>query len=106
MEQDLLAALGLAPSSVPALPAKARNTLVAYLIRWEYNDAARRCLQQLLVTHSRMVSLYDKLALVYLAQGQPERALEIVRRRQALKTSTISRAVETLPPPGASPRNS
>ncbi len=70
---------------MPGLPAKARASLIAYLLRWEHYDAARRCLQQLLITHSQMLTVYDDMARAYLGLGQPDRALEILRRRQALK---------------------
>jgi ATP-dependent DNA helicase RecQ len=93
-QQDILSLLGLTPTNVPALPPRARKALIAYLLRWEHYDAAHDCLSRLLVTHSHLVSLYDDLVRVSLAQGEPERALEIVQRRQALKTSTISRSLE------------
>ena len=48
--------------------ARPQRSLISYLLRWEHHDAARRCLQQLLVTHSRLVSVYDNLARVYLAR--------------------------------------
>ena len=94
MPDDMLATLDLAPSDVPDLPAKARTSLVAHLLRWEHYDEAHRCLQQLLVTHSQLVSVYDSLARVYLAQDQPDRALEMMRRRHALRVSNSSRALE------------
>ncbi len=79
----------MTPADVPDLPAKTRTSLIAYLLRWEHYDAARRCLQQLLVTHSQMLSVYDDMARAYLGLGQPEKALEILRRRQALKVSSL-----------------
>ena len=94
MTQDILASLTLAPADVPDLPAKARSSLIAYLLRWEHYDTARRCLQQLLVTHSQMLSVYDDMARAYLGLGQPEKALEILRRRQALTVSSLSQALE------------
>ncbi len=94
MADDILAALNLPPTEVPTLPARARNALLSYLLRWEEYEAARRCLQQLLVTHSHLVSLYDDLARAYLGLGQPDRAVEIMRRRHALKSSNSSRALE------------
>jgi len=94
MTEDILASLALTPSDVPDLPARARTSLIAYLLRWEHYDAARRCLQQLLVTHSQMVSVYDGMARAYLGLGQPDRALEILRRRQALQVSSSSQALE------------
>ncbi|MBN1888122.1 MAG: RecQ family ATP-dependent DNA helicase, partial [Thermoflexales bacterium] len=94
MTDDILASLALTPADVPNLPAKARTSLIAYLLRWEHYDAARRCLQQLLVTHSQMVSIYDDMARAYVGLGQPDRALEILRRRQALKSSSLSQSLE------------
>ncbi|MEJ2735640.1 MAG: hypothetical protein P8189_19090 [Anaerolineae bacterium] len=94
MADDMLATLDLAPADVPDLPAKARTSLVAYLLRWEHYDEAHRCLQQLLVTHSQLVSVYDSLARLYLAQDQPDRALEMMRRRHTLRASNSSRVLE------------
>jgi len=92
--EDVLTSLALTPADVPDLPAKARTSLIAYLLRWEHFDAARRCLQQLLITHSQMLSVYDDMARAYVGLGQPEKALEILRRRQALKVSSSSQALE------------
>ncbi len=94
MTEDTLTSLALTPADVPDLPPKTRTSLIAYLLRWEHYDAARRCLQQLLVTHSQMLSVYDDMARAYLGLGQPEKALEILRRRQALKVSTKSQSLE------------
>jgi ATP-dependent DNA helicase RecQ len=94
MPDDILASLQLTPADVPDLPAKARTTLIAYLLRWEHYDAACRCLQQLLATHSHLVSVYDSLARAHLGLGQPKRGVEIMRRRHALRRSNSSRALE------------
>jgi ATP-dependent DNA helicase RecQ len=94
MPDDILAAFGLTPADVPNLPARVRSTLISYLLRWEHYDAARRCLQQLLVTHSHLVSVYDNLARVCLALEQPERSLEYMQRRHALRASNSSRALK------------
>jgi ATP-dependent DNA helicase RecQ len=94
MPDDILATLELAPADVPALSAKARNALITYLLRWGHPDAARRCLQQLLATHSHLVSVYDNLVDAYLALDRPDLALEIVDRRHALRLSNSSRILE------------
>jgi ATP-dependent DNA helicase RecQ len=94
MTEDILTRLALTPADVPALPAKARTSLIAYLLRWEHYDVARRCLQQLLITHSQTLTVYDDTARAYLGMGQPEKALEILRRRHALKVSSSSQALE------------
>ena len=93
MPDDILAALSLTAGDISTLPAKTRNSLIAYLIRWEHYEAAHACLQQLLTSHSHLVSVYDNLARVYLAQDQPNRALEIMRQRQTVRTSTTSQAL-------------
>jgi ATP-dependent DNA helicase RecQ len=93
MSDNILAALGLTPSDIPSLPTKARRSLMAYLLRWGHFDAARRCLQQLLVTHYHQVSVYDALARAHLGLDDAERALEIMERRHALRTSSTSRAL-------------
>ena len=94
MTEDILGSLKLVPADVPNLPAASRNSLISYLLHWEHYDAARRCLQQLLVTHSHLVTIYNELARALLGLGQPERALEIVRRRHAIKVSNSSRILE------------
>jgi tetratricopeptide (TPR) repeat protein len=94
MSDELLASLKLTPEALPGLAAPARTSLVGYLLRWEQFDTARRCLQQLLVTHSHLVSLYDALARAYLGLERPDQALEIIQRRHALKASNMSRALE------------
>lgn len=94
MPNDLLSVLRLDPSEVPSLPAKTRSALIAFLLRWEYHDEALSCLQQLRATHSHLVSVYDNLARLYLALDQPQRALEMMRRRHALRASNSSRALE------------
>jgi ATP-dependent DNA helicase RecQ len=94
MPYDILSALNLDPAEVPDLPPRARQSLVAHLLRWEHYDVALRCLQQLLVTHSHLVSIYDSLVRVHLAQARADRALEVIGRRHALKVSNLSRALE------------
>jgi tetratricopeptide (TPR) repeat protein len=93
MSDDVLATLGLTPSDVPSLPTQARRSLAAYLLRWGHFDAARCCLQQLLVTHYHQVSVYDALAKAHLGLDDAERALEIMERRHALRTSSTSQAL-------------
>jgi hypothetical protein len=61
MTRDVLSDLGLAPAEVPSLAEPVRPKLIGFLLRWQYHDAAHRCLQQLLVTHSHLVSVYDKV---------------------------------------------
>jgi ATP-dependent DNA helicase RecQ len=94
MPDDILSTLNLQPSEVPALSGKSRQSLVAYLLRWEHYDTACRCLQQLLITHSHLVSIYDNLARAHLAQDRADRALEIMRRRHAIRTSNSSRVLQ------------
>jgi ATP-dependent DNA helicase RecQ len=93
MSDDVLSALDLIPSDVPSLPTTARRKLTAYLLRWGHFDAARRCLRQLLVTHYHQVSVYDELAKAHLGLDDAERALEIMERRHALRTSSTSQAL-------------
>ena len=94
LPDNVLAQLEIAPADVPGLPAKARNALIGYLLRWEHFDTARKCLQDLVAARGHLVSLHDSLARTYLALGDAGRALETVQRRQAIKTSSISRALE------------
>jgi len=94
MPDDILAALNLVPADVPTLPSNVRTSLIAYLLRWEHHDAAGRCLQQLLISHSHLVSVYDALVRLSLAQKQPDRALEMMRLRHAIRTSNSSLVLE------------
>jgi ATP-dependent DNA helicase RecQ len=91
---DTLSSLKIEPAEVPELPASARSSLIAYLLRWEYYEDARRCLRQLLITHSHLVTVYDDLARAELGAGQPERALEMLERRHAIKVSNSSRILQ------------
>jgi ATP-dependent DNA helicase RecQ len=94
MADDILAELNVNPDQVPTLHARARSALIAYLLRWGHNEAALRCLQQLLATHSNHVPVYDSLARTQLALGRPDISLEMMRRRHALRTSVTSQALE------------
>jgi len=94
MPDDILSQLEITPASVPSLPAKARKALIGYLLRWEHPDTARQCLQELVAARGHLVSLHDSLARAHLALGDAGRALETMQRRQAIKTSNISRALE------------
>ena len=89
---ELLNCLDLPAAEVQALPANLRTSLVSFLLRWQEYDAAEKCLEQLLASHGHLVSAYDHQARLYLARGQPDRALETMRRRHALGTSSSSRA--------------
>jgi len=91
LSADTLTALNLTPANVPSLSTNLRRKLTGYLLRWGHFDQARRCLQQALVTRPDLVSIYDDLARAYLGLDQPDRALEIMRRRESLKVSTLSR---------------
>ena len=91
---DILSALELTPDQVPGLPGGERTRLISFLLRWDHNVAAQRCLQQLLVTDSHRVTIYDALARAHLAQGESKRALELMARRHALGISNSSRALE------------
>lgn len=94
MSDNILSSLELTPADVPALSAKARDSLITYLLRWGHYHDARRCLQQLVITHSHLVSVYDSLARVHLALEDAGRALEIMRRRHNLGVSNSSQALE------------
>ena len=94
MPDNILTALDLAEADVSSLPAPARKALVAYLLRWKHYHAAQKCLQQLLRSHSHLVSVYDNLARLHLAMDESERALEMMRRRHAIRASSTSRALE------------
>ena len=94
MPDEILADLNLEKTDVSSLPGPARTSLVAYLLRWEYYSAAELCLLQLLDNHSHLVSVYDNLARLYLATDRSDRALEMMNRRHAIRTSNTSRALE------------
>ena len=89
MSEDILPTLGIAPADVPSLPAPDRSKLIGYLLRWQHYGAARRCLQQLLVTDSHLVSVYDNLARVYIAENRPQKAVEMMHRRHARGYPTL-----------------
>ncbi|MFC2016078.1 RecQ family ATP-dependent DNA helicase, partial [Chloroflexota bacterium] len=91
--QDVLVSLDLSPEAVADLPAKARTSLIAYLLRWEAFEPAKRCLQSLLETHSHLVTVHDSLARAHLGLGEPTLAVEVMRRRHELSISNSSQAL-------------
>jgi ATP-dependent DNA helicase RecQ len=94
VSDDVLQDLRLAPSDVPALPAQARNSLVAYLLRWEHYGAARDCLEAIAGPNEKRVTILDRLTQAYLGLGQAQRAAETIRRRNALRRSISSLVLE------------
>jgi ATP-dependent DNA helicase RecQ len=94
MPSDPLSELGIEPAQISALPAKARQRLVDFLLRWHHYDAARRCLLPLLRTHGHLVSLHDALARACLGLDQPQHALRVMARRHTLRISSTSRALQ------------
>jgi ATP-dependent DNA helicase RecQ len=94
MSHDVLEGLRLAPADVPALPAKARNSLVDYLLRWEEYDAARDCLEALAGPDEQRVTILDRLARAYLGAGQAQLAAETMRRRNELRSYSASLLLE------------
>jgi len=62
MVESVLSCLELAPEEVPALPPKARNALIAYLLRWQQYEDARLCLLALVAEDESHVSFLDSLA--------------------------------------------
>jgi ATP-dependent DNA helicase RecQ len=94
MSDDILTTLDVSPAEVPNLPPKQRKALVEYLLRWGHYEAARRCLQQLLATHSHLVTVYDHAARAHLGLEEYQRALEMMRRRYRLGISISARILE------------
>jgi ATP-dependent DNA helicase RecQ len=92
--RDILDALRLAPADVLALPAKARNNLVAFLLRWELYAAASDCLEAITGPNKERVALLDSLAKAQLGLGQAQRAAATMRRRNTLRTSSPSLILE------------
>lgn len=94
MADEILATLNLTTGDVPSLPVMVRSYLIAYLLRWEYYEAAHLCLKQMLLSHASLVSAYDDLARLYLSKNQPDRALEMMRQRHGLQVSNSSRVLQ------------
>jgi ATP-dependent DNA helicase RecQ len=86
--------LRLAPSDVPALPAKVRNSLIAYLLRWEHHGEALGCLEAIASPDEERVTVLDSLAQAYLGLGDAQRAAETMRRRNRLRASSASQVLE------------
>ena len=91
--EETLASLQLSPEDVSSLPAKARTALIGYLLRWGAAELASHCLEQLLETHGRLVTIRDSLARAYLDLGQADRAVEVMRLRHRLGVSNSSQAL-------------
>ena len=91
--EEPLSSLHLSPADVAALPAKTRNALIGYLLRWEHYQTARRCLEALLVTHGHLVYIHDSMARAHLGLDEADLAVEAMRRRHALRSSDSSQAL-------------
>jgi ATP-dependent DNA helicase RecQ len=95
LAEDPLSGLGLSPADVCALPDASRKSLIAYLLRWEHFHTARVCLESLLVTHSHLVSIYDAMARAHLGMNEPDLAVEVMRLRNDIRSSSTSQARAT-----------
>jgi ATP-dependent DNA helicase RecQ len=94
MVESVLSCLNLAPEEVPALPAKTRNALIAYFLRWQQYEDARLCLLELVAQDEGHVTLLDSLARAYIGLNQAEHAMETMRHRHALRVSASSQTLE------------
>jgi ATP-dependent DNA helicase RecQ len=94
MTADALSELKIRPEDIRDLPAKSRNALIHYLMRWEHYEAARDCLVELLDARRPLLSAYDSLARVYTELEQMDLALSIMAQRHELKVSSSSRILE------------
>ena len=94
MPDEIHATLNLEETDIPGLPAPVRQSLLSFLLRWKHYDAAELCLQRLLTSHRHLVSVYDSTARLYLAREENEHALEMIKRRNAIRASNTSRALE------------
>ena len=94
MWADILHELGLTAEQTPELPASLRTRLVYYLLRWRLFEPLSSCLDELLEAKPTLVSLLDVRARMLLEQRAFDEALETVLKRQRLRTSVVSRALE------------
>jgi ATP-dependent DNA helicase RecQ len=93
MTTDALAKLDLTLERVSEIPAKERNRLLNYLLRWEQIDILHACLDVLIPLNPTRVSFLDLRARALLAQGRPDDALLVVQERLQLRSPFTARAL-------------
>lgn len=79
--QDILDQFELAPGHLVCLPSTERRRLLNFLLQWEHYPALHACLDVLLSARPNMLTLLDLRARALLAQGEHQRAIEVMNRR-------------------------
>jgi len=90
---NVLPELGIAPRQTPQLASNQRSRLLNFLLRWEHVEEVHACLDVLIPWNPTLVSLLDLRARAFLAQDQPDDALEVMRERLGLRTSLTARSL-------------
>ena len=90
---NVLAELGIAPRQTLQLASNQRSRLLNFLLRWNRTEEVHTCLDVLIPQYPKLVSLLDLRAKAFLAQHQPDDALEVMRERLELKTSLTARTL-------------
>ena len=90
---NVLAELGIAVEQTPQLASSQRGRLLNFLLRWEHVEEVQACLDVLIPRNPTLVSLLDLRVRAFLAQDQPDDALEAMRERLELGTSMTARSL-------------
>jgi len=85
--------LAISPRQTVGLAGNQRSRLLNFLLRWEHTEEAHACLDVLIPHNRTLVSLLDLRARAFLARGQPDDALVVMRERLELRTSITARAL-------------
>ncbi len=89
---NVLDELGIASRQTVGLAGRQRSRLLNFLLRWEHLEEVHDCLDVLIPHNPTLVSLLDLRARAFLAQGQPDDALVVMRERLELRASLTARA--------------
>lgn len=90
---NVLDELGIAPRQTVGLASNQRSRLLNFLLRWNHTEEVHTCLDVLVPRNPTLVSLLDLRAKAFLAQHQPDDALEVMQERLQLKTSLTARTL-------------
>ncbi|MEA3342241.1 MAG: DEAD/DEAH box helicase, partial [Chloroflexota bacterium] len=81
------------PRHTIGLAGNQRGRLLNFLLRWEQMEPLHACLDVLIPTRPKLVSLLDLRARAFLAQDRPDDALTVMEKRLQLRTSLTARAL-------------
>ncbi len=91
--EPVLPRLGLNPESVGRLGANERSRLLGFLLCWEYFEELHASLDVLMEARPKLLSLQDLRVRACLAEGRPDDALAVMKRRLDQRASVTAQVL-------------